>query len=1318
MLARLFVFVGSLIVLALMAALIGPYFIDWTSYRADFEREASTILGREVKVNGAAKARILPFPSVTFSNVTVRNASGDGFAMTVDEFSMDAELAPFLSGDVLIFDMRLVRPKATIVIDSEGRVDWALRPSVPFDARNITLEHVAITDGEVQIHSGNGTSRTLGDIDAVVAARTLAGPWRAEGTLRLDGREAAVSGSTGVADAEGLRLKLKVEPTDLPIIAELEGLASSNGGVIGYKGTFHANERLAAPKGDRKGGAARAQQVGNRVSGAFDLNDKRLLVQEFRFEAGPAEDPYVANGNASVDFGIAPHFSVSATGAQIRLDDEAEQGGTSGSTMAERISTIETVLASLPLPVMPGAVDIRLPAIVAGDTTIRDVALAATTADDGWNIDRLTATLPGRTTLESNGALEVRPALSFDGRMLLAVGQPSGFAAWLANDIDAPVRRLSKAGFEANVQLSSQRQVLTDLQLIVGGARFNGSVTRSQPEGAMPHLAVNLDGGPASRDEAAALLSLFLDENRQNRLASEDTDLKLRVTPIGDEPYNAESLDLALRLSGQTVEIDRLSVTNLAGASLAATGSVEQLGAQPRLKLDASLLADDLEPFIGLLAAGGSNRVASWLQRSARDYTGLLKDTNIDFLIDASAGEGGQGDLRLTAKGIAGGTAIDTTLASSGMWGQPDKATIDLTSSLKADDGSAFLALAGVPVLPLGLASPAQADIRIKGVPSADMQTNIAVKADADTANFAGTMSLGNDDLRIRGLGSLSAADVEPWLMTAGVAFPGVGTGTEVGLKAEVDYGKGLLVLGNMSGRISERAVSGDLNVELHDGLPNVTGTLVADEIDLAQAAQMVLGPNAFDSDGGNWPSAAFQPDTNAPVRADLDISAATLLFGDDFALHDAVLSLQLDDEGLKVPELSARFNEGTLTGLFDLKNSAADGLFTGQFRLAGARLENVLPKLGVNFSALSGSVDLSASLTANGKSVSGMMASLAGSGSASLRDVSLQGIDPTAFPELVKEADRVGRDVDAARTAQFAPSIVRQGVFEAGNADAAFTVAAGVVRMPPLHFDRADSLLSGELKVDLNRFDVEAKGTMAYKPGDEALVGSEPTVGLVLSGPLDAPVLAVDTQQLGQFLTQRALEIEQARVEAMQAALLEKQRLRREANYFAALDLERKRAAEEQRRREEEAKRKAEEDARLKAEAEARAKAEEAARLQAEEQARKLAEEEAKRKAEEAERARREQQSAPVVPAQPAPQPSQGVGPNAPGGPPPATPPASETSVPDVAPAPQPKPQPPAAQPAPPPQPAPRQAQPPANAFPPPPKPSTITDFLRSLGG
>ena len=101
MLARLFVLIGGIFVLALTAALVAPYFIDWTNYRSDFEREASAILGRPVKVQGSASARLLPFPSVTFSDVVVAGG-GDEPARTAEEFSMDAELAPFMSGEFRI----------------------------------------------------------------------------------------------------------------------------------------------------------------------------------------------------------------------------------------------------------------------------------------------------------------------------------------------------------------------------------------------------------------------------------------------------------------------------------------------------------------------------------------------------------------------------------------------------------------------------------------------------------------------------------------------------------------------------------------------------------------------------------------------------------------------------------------------------------------------------------------------------------------------------------------------------------------------------------------------------------------------------------------------------------------------------------------------------------------------------------------------------------------------------------------------------------------------------------------------------------------
>ncbi|TIU30009.1 MAG: cell envelope integrity protein TolA, partial [Mesorhizobium sp.] len=188
-----------------------------------------------------------------------------------------------------------------------------------------------------------------------------------------------------------------------------------------------------------------------------------------------------------------------------------------------------------------------------------------------------------------------------------------------------------------------------------------------------------------------------------------------------------------------------------------------------------------------------------------------------------------------------------------------------------------------------------------------------------------------------------------------------------------------------------------------------------------------------------------------------------------------------------------------------------------------------------------------------------------------------------------------------------------------------AFTIANGTLRAPPISLDNPAAMLTADVTADINTSTVSARGAITYRPGDEALVGSAPAVNFSLAGPLGATTRQFDSEPLAQFLTQRALEKEQQRVEAMQAALLEKQRLRREARYYAALQTERDRAAEELRRQEEEARQKAEAEAKAKAEAEAQAKAEAEAQAKAEEEAKAKAEADAKAQAEAEARAKAE---------------------------------------------------------------------------------------------
>jgi hypothetical protein len=519
------------------------------------------------------------------------------------------------------------------------------------------------------------------------------------------------------------------------------------------------------------------------------------------------------------------------------------------------------------------------------------------------------------------------------------------------------------------------------------------------------------------------------------------------------------------------------------------------------------------------------------------------------------------------------------------------------------------MALYGLPALQLRLTGAAQSTLTAEGTLASGLKTTLDFTGDDMQANFDGSFQLADGLAAIKGKASVEAADIEPWLMTTGVNFPGIGLGMPVSLKADLDYGKKLLVVSSIQGEIADGPVSGDVNAELEDGLPHVSGDLAIDAFNLEPVAAMIVGDQALQPAATGWPSAPFQPEAALPLTADLDLSFGSVSAGLFGVIEDAHVQATVARDGIRLTDIQGKLDGGSLTGLLEARNNAGSALVSTQFKLAGADLGDLLQGSG-----LTGTGDVTATLSAAGKSVEALLASLSGSGTATVRDVKIPDLDPNAFAAILGQADQVGRDIDASRVAAFAPQLVAGGSFAAPPADIAFTVAAGVLRAPPVTFDAGKAMLSSDLKADFTTGKVAASGSITYAAGDEALVGSEPSVGFTVEGPLGALAGHYDMQPLAQFLTQRALEREQARVEALQASLIEKQRLRREVRYYASLQFERDRVAEAQRKAEEEAR-----------QAEERRQAEEAARRAAE----AAAAEEAKRQADDAARAEQQRRAA-----------------------------------------------------------------------------------------
>ena len=184
-------------VIALFAALIVPWFVNWNDYRASFEAEASRILGHRVHVEGDAHATILPSPSLTFTKVEVDDENGKRI-MDVARFDVVIELMPLLQGEIRVVSMTLEKPMVNVSVDAAGKVAWLSRVKLrePFDPDKVVLDNITIKDGALDYADAqtgvalpfDGISADLGAcvVGAVACRRLLSRQWRPGGVPPVD----------------------------------------------------------------------------------------------------------------------------------------------------------------------------------------------------------------------------------------------------------------------------------------------------------------------------------------------------------------------------------------------------------------------------------------------------------------------------------------------------------------------------------------------------------------------------------------------------------------------------------------------------------------------------------------------------------------------------------------------------------------------------------------------------------------------------------------------------------------------------------------------------------------------------------------------------------------------------------------------------------------------------------------------------------------------------------------------------------------------------------------------------------------------------
>lgn len=1165
----------------LFVALIAPLFIDWTGFRQEFEDQASRIVGKKVVVHGAVDARFIPFPSVTLHDVRV-GAEADGTPLVqVAEFSMDAELAPFLSGEALIYDMRISRPKARIRLLKDGRLDWMRGSKASIPARTVVLENVRITDGDIEfIDEQSGRTRRITGLDADMSAKSLAGPWRIEGSGALDGEKGRFTLSTGVPDprAEGLRLKARILPESRPVGVDLEGALTVVEGKPSYRGAFTALFTDEDEAADKARGAPR-------LKGQFELTNEKIRVPDYRLELGDVADPYVITGEATLDTGKLAQFLLIADGQQIdvnRLNYDGARGKTGRDpalTARKRFENLLAIAAAIPVPQVPGRASLKLPAIVAGDTAMRDIRLDVRPDGAGWLVDNAVAVLPGRTQVEAKGRIRLGGDPGFDGTLLVASTQPSGLSSWMTGQVAPALRGLKTAGFSARASLSAGAQRFDDLELILGPARLTGTLQRERKPDAPPALTLDLAGNAIDLDALTALAGLFGGEGEEG-LAGHQISAKLKADAFTAWGVTADHVETAFTYAGNALSFERLTAGNVAGAALTAIGRVESgeagLSGSGRMTVKAE---DPTDLFALIRDRLPAHPALDRLVKNAGWYANSELKATL-----ALGGKQGKG-FSLKATGTANGSIVNLDLSAEDMARLSDFSGIGFAATLENPQVTVLAGQAGLDPLPI--------DSEDKGLLSVTLAGKGGNRADLGlrfTARGTALTLKGNGDMSAPGFlsGSYEAAleseDLEPYLILAGVTAPGMGTGLPARLSGTLAIAPEALSFTEVKGAVAANQLDGALTLSRQTPGWTGTGTLALAEADLGWLAELVYGP-VRTAEGGLTPD-PMPKLVGGDTNLTLDLTARLMTPGIGGPIRNFAAALTYSGDQIVLSGIKGTWSGGALTGTLTFGNGQGSGYLQSRLNLADADTAALSWQVG-GVPVIGGGMGLDLAVEATGPSVADLAAALSGSGQLQLKQATVRGLNLDILNGAIAAADLMGGEISAEAIAPVVESSLSAGQTALGDLAIPFTVTGGKVIAQNIPATVGAARLEGSMEADLAANRLAAAVTVTLDPGAEAQSGAEPQFTLSFAGAASDPGRTLDVTALSNFLSLRAFEKERLRVERLQAKLVEKQRLRRETMLYAAREAARRDAAQQAREN------------RLRAEAKARAEAE--ARVEAE---------------------------------------------------------------------------------------------------------------------
>lgn len=1091
-------------IIALLAALVGPYFIDWNQFRPQFEAEATRIIGAPVRVGGKLDARLLPAPSLQLHSVVVGGANDLG-KVRADKLDVEFSLSALMRGEVRATELTINGMSLDLGLDPKGRIDWPATTGA-VNLGSLAIDRLNLT-GRIALHDAASRSTLeLNDIAFSGDVRSLAGAIRGDGNFMLAGIRYPFRISSGQGpDGNGTRVHLNIDPGQRAFAADLDGILNFDARAPRFEGTV----TLSAPA--QKG---RTDETPWRVNAKIKTDYAAGRLEQIELTYGGDDRALKLAGTGDIRFGTKPLLRAALSARQLDADKFIARDKDAEPQRAW--AAMRAVTSGIPHLPIPAQVELSSEQVMLGGRPLQDIAAEIHDDTKSWRIHKLEFRAPGATRVSLSEAGAGGAPDQFKGALNVESSDPDALLTWLQGRGDAAYRSQKPLRLRGDVSAAAHGFAIDAMKAEIDGGVVEGRIavthrqadTGSRVSAELKAERLDLNAATAFARSLVGPQGEWPDEGR----------LALDIGRAISSGQELRPLQARLGYSQKGFSLDQLKIGQPDSVTLEGNGSFDRVNATGKLALNAGAASlTQLTALVSPFAPSIAARINAMGSRPGAARFKLALD------LDKNAGQSDRALARAVIdvdapllKGVTTITASPTLAAINGFDFQAlQRSEFGVDAKLSSEQGRAMLALLGLDRVVTAADGPAQFDGTATGAWGGSLRLKAKVSGAGLAAEAEGSAEPWAQEARASLNLKVGSADFGPLLDLK----PTDALAQNIGFSSRVALAGNRLTLDDLDSSIAGSRLRGRVAVTLGDE-KEVEGEIGADQIALAPAFALALG--AAGHDAAEPLGAGLVKGWRGKVA--FQALRGVLPGGSEVQQVNGVI--KSDGQALTFDPVKGRIGGGDVTATVDARPGANGTALSASVQFAnvdGAALRYrnlVMP---------AGRASLQMTLASQGRSASALSGALSGSGTVTLEAARIAGLDPRAFEAAVRASDG-GQVKDEARLKQIVEPALLNGALAVPSAQIPFIIRDGRLRVGATALDAngVRATVSGGYDIPADQADIRAALVLTT-------IAGRPEIQLFAAGTPDALNRSVDVAALQSWLAVRTIDYETRRLDAIE---------------------------------------------------------------------------------------------------------------------------------------------------------------------------------------